>query len=228
MIKRSPVLGVIAVIALILFSAAVIYFNRKGQEVNPLLLTAFSPQDKAMGVSTNSQISVTFSRPLSSQEADAVKLSSNPSVTFKKSVAANTTLIFIPVSPLEPGQTYRMELSYTGGQKNWSFITISYSALTSEDKLKLQTKSDQEFGSLVDNVYKNYPWYDKLPLQTNDYFVFFNTDKREFQATLYPKNSSNTPLDKQAEELRAQILKSLDTLGIETKQYNFNWDIKPE
>lgn len=97
-----------------------------------------------------------------------------------------------------------------------------------EEENKLQIKYDKEFGEWQENVLNNYPWYESLPLQTENYFVYFDLDKKIFIADLYPKESAPESVDTQVTFMKNEIQNRLEVLGIDTALYNFEWNIKPE
>ena len=63
-----------------------------------------------------------------------------------------------------------------------------YPTLSQKDQIKTQQQSDVDTGHLKAESEKLYPWQDKLPIKTIEYFVYFDEDKKKFIAKIYLKN----------------------------------------
>lgn len=81
-----------------------------------------------------------------------------------------------------------------------------------------QSQTDKEYADQVREQDEQYPWLQSLPLQTPNYFVYFDTSTNEFTAEIY--NTS------QEQQLRQEILSRLQALNINTADYTINWQIK--
>lgn len=92
---------------------------------------------------------------------------------------------------------------------------------------QLQTTADRDFAAHQKELDKNFPWLDKLPLQKDEYFVFFDTDKKQFVGKLYPKTSGGS-IDDQVALLKNQVIEALKAQGIPSDQYPISWIITPE
>lgn len=77
-------------------------------------------------------------------------------------------------------------------------------------------------------IQESFPWFDKLPLQEENYFVYFDAEKVTFFGLLYPKTSSSRPVEEQVERLKAGIQQRLTDMDIPWKNYPFNWKVTPE
>lgn len=112
-------------------------------------------------------------------------------------------------------------------------IPVTTSAPTSspttlEDQLRLQTQADVNYAELQDKVLKEFPWYNNLPLQKDDYFVLFDLSKKAFRAKIYPQKSSSVPIDDQVKSYQQEIVEKLKALGVDTSVYPIEWSINPE
>jgi len=100
--------------------------------------------------------------------------------------------------------------------------------MSQDDKMKMQEISDQNYTKWQKINDSNYPWYNNLPLQTDNYFVYFDLDKKIFIGKLYPKQSSSISIDSQTASMKTEINLTLIKLGIDTTKYSFDWQITPE
>lgn len=96
-----------------------------------------------------------------------------------------------------------------------------------QDIVKQQTISDKNFGIWQDAIVKQYSWYQNLPLQTDDYFVYFDINQKLFIGYIYTHTSSSTPLDAQEENIKSTALKDLEAIGVQMKNYSFKWKVTP-
>ena len=106
--------------------------------------------------------------------------------------------------------------------------TLPIQIKSTEEQIKEQAEADRNAGLKQEEINKNYPWLDKLPIQTNNYFVYFDTDSKFFIGKLYPKNSSTTSINTQVSNFKKEIIAKLNSLEIDTSKYTFNWKILPK
>lgn len=99
---------------------------------------------------------------------------------------------------------------------------------TTEEQIKTQSAADQDFAQKAKQVQQSYPWYNQLPFQNTDYFVYFNLDSKEFIARLYPKQSASQSIDEQVNNFKAEITSRLTVIGVDVNQYTINWEVNPE
>ena len=109
--------------------------------------------------------------------------------------------------------------------------TISPSAFPSQSAegyfdLKKQDQKELEFSKEQEGMIQNYPWLNKLPLQTENYFVYFDVEKKAFVGILYPSGSDPSLVNSQVAETKARINKELTDLGVNVAKYKFEWDIQ--
>lgn len=97
-----------------------------------------------------------------------------------------------------------------------------------EDMYRKQDQGEKAFAESQANIQRNYPWFNKLPLQTSDYFVYFDVEKKVFVGLLYPSEGSEGQIANQVVTMKAEIRNSLTSLGIDVSKYQFEWSIKPE
>lgn len=99
---------------------------------------------------------------------------------------------------------------------------------TLDGQLRIQTQADKKFSEWQKDINTKYPWYNDLPLQENEYYIYFDLDKTAFVTFLYPKQSGNISIETQITKLKEKILKQLTMIGVDTKNYQFFWTIQPK
>lgn len=102
------------------------------------------------------------------------------------------------------------------------------SGIPSADQIQLQAKADQDFAEKIKQRDALYPWLDKLPIQTSNYFAYFDVDQKQFIATLFPSSASTISIDEQVNGFKSEITTKLQNLIPDYTQYNIQWNIKPE
>jgi hypothetical protein len=188
------------------------------------LLITVSPDDGSSDNSLFATIAATFSRPLSSSEKAYVKMRVQPNIPGEIVwSSARDKATFIPSVHLLTSTTYTVTLSYGSSSKEWSFTTVSDSAVSQEDQNNIQLQSDDLFGKWQSNLYSSYAWYDSLPLQTSDYYTYFDVNSKTFISDLYV-----SPTDKgKIQSLKQEVIQQLQSLGIDTSTYKLVWNITP-
>lgn len=85
--------------------------------------------------------------------------------------------------------------------------------LTQEETVQLE--SDKEFGVWTQDLYDSYPWYDKLPFITNNYFIYFDIYAKKFIVALYSHDEPDL--------IKQEIFANLNNIGVDYTQYEFEW-----
>lgn len=192
--------------------------------IKPLTIISFTPSNNESAIALTAPITITFSRPLAVNEQQLLTLTSTPALSFTKSWNEQTqTLSFISETPLQPSTLYTLVLTSPSFSKEWSFTTRKSNITTSQEAQNAQSAADQNYNLHQEELQKNYPWLSVLPLQTNDYFVYFDTDTKTFRATLYV-NDSDQP---QINTLKKTILSQMQQLEIPTETFPITWITKP-
>lgn len=74
-----------------------------------------------------------------------------------------------------------------------------------------QGQADINFSKQINNVYTKYPWYEKLPITTENYFLYFDPDTKRFVAKVY--DSSNQLDSSQLAEVESAIKNTISGFG---------------
>lgn len=100
--------------------------------------------------------------------------------------------------------------------------------LSGAEQMKRQAAADQDFSKGMREREEVYPWADQLPIQKENYFVYFDFDKKQFKAKIYPQKSSSVSVDVQTKNYKEEIEKQLKAISPDTAKYNRDWVIIPE
>jgi hypothetical protein len=191
----------------------------------PVEIINIIPLQNSTDVSISSPITVYFSRPLASTEVAKLQIQSVPSFTFDKKLSPDGNRIeVIPNPPLFTGQLYELSIRFQDQPILLSFTTREGASLSIDDQIKAQSVADRNFGQWNEDLYKNYPWYNLLPIRTSSYFVYFNIDSKQFIALLYPSESSSTPIESQVSTLKQEVQKAIRDKDI-PDSYEFSWQV---
>ena len=90
-------------------------------------------------------------------------------------------------------------------------------------KIEEQRQADEAVGQREVEIRTNFPWFIKLPMTGEKYFVYFEPNSKVFTGLLYPKAGDNLV------QIKAEITKKLkDVYGVPVENYTFVWTIKAE
>ena len=85
-----------------------------------------------------------------------------------------------------------------------------------------QMDADQEYSNWQQSNSDAYSWIRKLPLTANNYFVYFDMDKKVFIGRLYPKTGDNV------DQIKADVLNKLKTeKEIPVENFQVEWMVNP-
>jgi len=108
-------------------------------------------------------------------------------------------------------------LIYTSDSKNKLINTPSSSPssqpspTTSTSSLQNDLPNDTQFNQSLTDINKQYPWYSKLPIDTNKYHIVYDFTENKFKIRI--KNSITTS---QIETATQEALSSLQRIGVKT------------
>jgi hypothetical protein len=106
---------------------------------------------------------------------------------------------------------------YTSGSKNKPINTPNPSPgsqpspTTSTSNLQSDLPDDTQFNQSLTDINKQYPWYSKLPIDTNKYHVVYDFTENKFKIRI--KNSMTTS---QIETTTQEALSNLRKIGVKT------------
>lgn len=192
-------------------------------------ITKISPQPDSVNIGIYSPISAVFKKPVSNSEKNQAGISIIPTIKGKILWSSdNKEIKFIPDESFNPSSSYKVILSFSGMTQEWSFKTISSEKVSEKDALINQTKADTETAEALQKFYSDFPWWNKFPIQTNSYFVYFNPERRVFVGLLYPKKSSPSSTEQQVGNMKTQIITTIKGFGVIIENYRIEWKIMPE
>lgn len=93
-----------------------------------------------------------------------------------------------------------------------------------EEAMQIQSEADRDYGEWQKTVYETYPWYNQLPLKTDNYYVYFDLDTKEMIAYLYP--AADTPEEQQITLMKREILRKLQLLNTPFEEDSVRWVIE--
>lgn len=194
--------------------------------IQNLSISSVSPANGASNVPFPPEVSVVFSRNLSSLEQSFVEISV-VGVNGTTSWLDNKTAVFTPSQDLPIDQaTYQAHVNYGSRSYSWSFTITIAQQPTVDPNRQSQSVLDDQWGKIQQQVQLDYPWMDSLPLSTDTYYVYFDASVKTFIVSVYPQSSS-TPQDQQVAQIKLEVQSALKNLGVDTSKFTFEWDINP-
>lgn len=194
--------------------------------VFPLRITRVIPDDKARNIGLYPSVEVVFSRPLLSSESSHITITANPEIIGEQTISPDKTAIKLnPQTPLSQNQLYTINVSYLATSFSWTFTTSPVESIDSADKARAQTQADRDFALRQEEVAKKYPWYDKFPIKTSNYFLYFDADRKVFIGKIYTNAVTS---DQQIIQYKNDIFKKMRAFEIKPDEYIIEWKIIPE
>jgi len=186
------------------------------------------PSDEASNVSIFSPIQVVFSRALTNEEQKNITLQTDPEIMGGSTeMVTGTTLAFKYSQPLKVNTQYKVTITYNDKKYYFTFITPTAENLSPSDINLEQSEGDHNFGQKLEQNANSFPWKDQLPLQTDQYFVYFDTDKKMFIAKLYPPANPTSAIDGEVAAMKSEITQKLTAINPDTSNYKIDWQVIP-
>lgn len=146
-------------------------------------------------------------------------------ITIILAIMVITSMIFFSLSthqkpPLKPSLSPTPTLTKT--------LTITpYQQLPLSEQIKLQSEADENYTKIQDSILAKYPWYNELPLQKENYIIYFDPPQEKFIARLYPQQKSAVSIETQVDIMKKEIKLKLESLRVDNK-IGIDWQVKPE
>lgn len=147
-------------LVLILVVLSVILFLIGGKAQKPPTIKALSPLDRAQNVDLRSSLNYSSDNPLILSE---ISITSSPSLDLELNLQNPNTLVATHKLAFQPSTTYTISLAW----RDQNILTHSFTTIKSqEDPLLIQ--------SMKDELERDYPLAQKLPLKTPQYRVVYS------------------------------------------------------
>lgn len=85
---------------------------------------------------------------------------------------------------------------------------------------------DQETAEGTQKYFEENPWLERIPASTNDYYIGTQNNKEGFFVYLYPKKSSQTPIEIQTENIKSEAIDFLKEISAPTDK--IEWIVSPK
>lgn len=223
--------GIVVFIPVVLFLFSFFFSRQDGRAstatiVKNVSVSAVTPSDSSINVGIYPLIAVQFSRSLTQQEQGKVLVTTSPAITGERQWQPDQkTLIITPTERLTSDEKYLVSVRGIETPFRSSFTTVAERNISLEDLQKAQSIADKQYGEYWENVATNYPWYNKLPLRTQEHFVYFDTNRKVFVGKLYLSPSPTETVSGRVEQLKKEVLLALQRLGVSTSDYEFEWKV---
>lgn len=234
---------IIGLFALLLLLASFWFFSRDRQpETNvvpsaspspsstpagPLTVSSTTPTNNIQNVGLLSEIIIVFSRNTTINEQENIIFSSIPPIDgYTRWSSDGTTMMISPEAPLQNNQSYTALVRWNNQQYEWTFKTEGSTQLSEAEQVAKQEEADRNFGQWSEQVNQNYPWLNKLPINTTNYFVYFDLAKNSFVGVLYPKSGQSASIDDQTSSFKQEVQTRLTQLEIPYQNFKFEWEVQ--
>ncbi|GEM_PF-3286924 len=194
----------------------------------PIVLSV-SPANKSTGVNLYPEITVVLANPVSSFTSSAINIKSSPVISGEQKFSPDyKTLILSTNKALDVNKEYFLSVGVNNTEiYSWSFTTSSLGNIPLPDQERAQAEADLNFAKNAEDITRDYPWRENLPLQTEDYFVYFDIEKKVFIGKIYLNGEQADSAENKIGLLKKQILAGLEALGIDLSSYRFIWKTIP-
>lgn len=183
--------------------------------------TTVNPIANSTIVSLFQPFVITFPRSLSKAEQSVTEIMITPNASLTKAWSSDgRTLQLTPTQPLRNNTRYSVKITSPALSYTWQFSTPTIESTTLEDQIRIQNSGDREYGERIEAMQDAYPWLNSLPLQDEQYFVYFDTKTETFTGKLYASPNTQARRD----TLKQNIASQLQALNIPYTEYEFIWE----
>lgn len=191
---------------LIVALAGYFYVNRG---VQPKVVST-NPGDKAAGVVETSQISINFDQSIQEGSKSKISVTLDPKINFDSTWLSDTYKI-VPKQNLQNNIDYKVSVFFDKKEiYNFSFKTSAFNQKEAQTYGGQQAQNDYVFGQAVNDFEKKNPWFQKLPIRTSDYTIYYDGIQKEFSIAFIGQNLTQ----EEQQKLIPQAVDDLKKIGV--------------
>ncbi len=169
-------------------------------------ITKTNPPNQAKYILDNQPLTFNFNQPLTPKQISNLNFKITPPTKLESIWKNNQTLILTPTQPLQPSTPYQINFYYRDQLiYQYQFTTNPYSTKELLEQGKQQTLDDLAYGKKEASFYRQNPWYQKMPIKTQEYYIVYDFGQKLFRFHFY---ISPTP------KLIQQALEKLKKIGV--------------
>lgn len=155
-------------------------------------VTSISPV-YTIGVPENSDITISFSTVLDESTKNNIRFSIDPEISANGFWLENGyQYYFQNTKPFKNNTNYTISVFY---KKNnifsHSFMTNEFSLEEQQAHIREQAQEDINFDEAIKKLQAEYPWYDDIPLETEQFTIIYNYDRKQFRIRLQVSEDTN-------------------------------------
>lgn len=75
-----------------------------------------------------------------------------------------------------------------------------------------QIKNDLKYGQALESLHQKYPWYSRLPIETEDFRIIYDFDKNSFRIRLLTQSSAS---------IKQAAVDKLKEIGVDLKKFSY-------
>lgn len=180
----------------------------------PFKLINTFPFQGANYVLDDSTISFIFNQSLSDLEIASLTIMTEPKFDYETTFDKKIKLIIDPIYPLTTNTDHSISLFY----EDELFFKLDFKTnpLTTEQinqGIEQQAEDDYYYAQTEAEFYQEYPWYQQLPIVTDEYTIVYDFSQKLFRVRLKDPNIS----DQEKVEVMNKALKDIQEIGIDVE-----------
>lgn len=172
------------------------------------------------GIPENSNFTISFTQVLNNTTKDNLSFKVEPPITAKTFWLNNNYQYYIELEEnLQTNTQYVVTVLY----KNKSIFTQKYlsSSFTIEEQaehIREQAQEDLKFNQALENIRKEFPWYDDIPIDTAQYTIVYDFDRKEFRIRLKVPENTNSEI---ISNLTQKALSSMKEVNVNPEEWGY-------
>lgn len=214
--KKKIFIGTLVIIA---FIGYLFLTTRGTASINVL---SSDPKNGSRFVDTKKEILVNLNRNISLKEGEDLKVKIFPEEKIEKVYQENKIRIrseteFKTDTKYEIGIYFKEKPIYI-----FSFTTSEFNQQQIREDGNKQAIADLAFGERYEDFLKNYPWYQSLPIEKNEYRIVYDFEKKSFRIRFKITTSED-----QKELIVKTALEDIKKIGVKDPVNYYIIDVEP-
>lgn len=185
------------------------------------IVSSISPNNET-NVPENSSFTLSFSTLLDDKTKKSLTFQTNPVISAKSYWLDNNYQYYFQLTELMKNNTdYTIQVFYKDTEIfSHSFKTAEFSLEEMQAQLIEQSKYEHEFGQAVREQIQEFPWYQKIPIETDQFIIVYDYKLKSFRINLLIPENTNEEIK---QNLQKKALTALQEINVDPVEWNYHF-----
>lgn len=185
------------------------------------IVSSISPNNTT-NIPENSSFTVSFTTLVDEDTKESLSFRTTPAISAKSYWLDNNYQYYFQLSEFMTNNTdYTIQVFYKDSEIfSHTFKTSEFSLEEIQAQLIEQSKYEHEFGQAVREQIEEFPWYQKIPIETDQFIIVYDYKLKSFRINLLIPEDMNEEIK---QNLQKKALTALQDINVDPDKWNYHF-----